>query len=294
MRRARRTIQFYEGNLSRFVLTLPGGQDLPIADALTPSNIRQFLAGLDSSYSRDTLSAYDRTLRTFSKFALAERWIDVDPMAGRPRLRQARNTLPDSLESEEIRALLAACGTGDIGLRDRAFMLLLLDTGMRAGEICALTANRVHRDSQRGRIDILAAESKGESDRVVMFCGETMEALNAWLAIYDPGWDGPVFVAFDGRRRSTLRALTPGGLNQMMRRRAAQAGVEGKGRWCHIWRHTFAKFYIKSGGDLESLRRLLGHSSLETTRIYLQFCVDELEDLHSKRSPVHRMFMDRA
>jgi integrase/recombinase XerD len=78
-----------------------------------------------------------------------------------------------------------------------------------------------------------------------------------------------------------------------MRRHAARAGVHGKRRWCHIWRHTFARMYVVRGGDLETLRRLLGHESLETVRIYLEFRTQDLENLHFKLSPM-RQVMEAA
>jgi len=295
LRRKPKTIAYYRGTLGRFADSLDD-DPIAISQALTPRHVRAFFAALDErGVSQDTFAAYDRALRTLSKFCLAEGYIETDPMASRPRARQARNVVPDTLTREEIDALLGTCDLDSpVGLRDRALMLLLLDTGMRAGEICSLPGGRLKCTARRGRITIPAAGAKGVSDRVVMFCPETLLAVDAWLAVRGhPGEADPVFVAVTGRATLTARPLTPGGLNQMMRRRAARAGVTGKRRWCHIWRHTFAKFYVIDGGDLESLRRLLGHASLETVRIYLQFCVQELEDFHTRHSPVHGLYAAR-
>jgi len=285
LRRSQRTCRFYDGNLNRFADSLEEN-DPTLDEALTLSNIRRFFADLGSKgVSQDTFAAYDRTLRTFAKFCVNEQWIEQNPLKGRPRLRQNLHAAPPTLEAEDIRAMRETCDATNAGMRDLAIMLLMLDTGMRAGEIVNLTRDRLSIHRHRGKIVIPADGSKGANDRIVVFGGSTLEALRRWFTVYDPGKQGYVFVALTGRDSLTDQPLTTSGLNQMMRRRARAAGVEGR-RWCHIWRHTFAKFYVLHGGDLESLRRLLGHSSLETTRIYLQFQTQELEKLAMRHSPV--------
>jgi site-specific recombinase XerD len=291
LRRKPRTIQFYRGNLDRFAASIEEAPGISVKKALKRGKIRRFFASLDDrGVSQDTFAAYDRVLRTFCHFCLQEGWINANPMDNRPRLRQDRNKLPDTFNIAEVDRLLATCDQGDVGVRDRAIMLLLLDTGMRAGEMCGLTADRLECAAGGGRIEIPALLSKGAEDRVVMFCDVTADALGDWLfrrGPPDPG--GWVFLAVSGRRTLSTRPLTPGGLNQMIHRRCEAAGVEGHSHLCHIWRHTFAKMYVQGGGDLESLRRLLGHASLDTVRIYLRFKTDELEDMHRQRSPVHRL-----
>lgn len=286
-----RTIQFYQSNLTRFA-SVSG--DIPVDEALKRGQIRRFFVVLhEQQVSQDTFAAYDRALRTFIRFCRREKWIKGDPMAGRKRLQQNRNKLPDTLSPDEIRAMLDTCDDSDVGMRDRAIMLMLLDTGMRAGELCELTADRLRCYPVGGRISIPAALSKGTQDRVVMFSRVTAGALYDWLGRRgSPGGHGYIFLAVSGRRTLTDRSLTPGGLNQMIRRRAQLAGVTGHKRLCHIWRHTMAKLFVTQGGDLESLRLLLGHSSLETVRIYLRFTTDELEDLHRRRSPVRSLHLE--
>ena len=290
LRRKPRTIEFYQSNLERYAAFIHAGKKVRVDKALKRSKIRRFFADLETrGVSQDTFAAYDRVFRTFAKFCLAEGWIEADPMVTRPRLRQDRHKIPDTFSVDDINALLATCDGSDVGVRDRAIVLLLLDTGMRAGELCALTADRLECLPGGGRIEIPAAMSKGCEDRVVMFCGVTADALRDWLQRRgDPG-RGPVFLAVTGRRTLSARPLTPGGLNQMVHRRAEAAGIEGHSRLCHIWRHTMAKMYVLDGGDMESLRRLLGHSSLETVRIYLRFKTDELEVQYRQRAPVHRL-----
>jgi integrase/recombinase XerD len=172
--------------------------------------------------------------------------------------------------------------------RDLTVMLLMLDTGLRAGEVVNLTMDRLALNGDRGTVRIPAAKAKGKEDRVVPIWSKTVAALKAWLEIR-PSAAETVFVASNGRGLTTDR-LKPGGLNQMMHRRAEQAGIEGKERLCHIWRHTFAKRYVLGGGDLATLARLMGHESLETLKKYLKFRTKELEERHWELSPVRQLF----
>ena len=94
LRRKPKTIAYYQGTLGRFADSLEQA-DPPLQEALTLANIRAFFAALDErGVSQDTFAAYDRALRTLAKFCLAEGWIETDPMATRPRARQARNVVP--------------------------------------------------------------------------------------------------------------------------------------------------------------------------------------------------------
>jgi len=288
LRRRPATIRYYQSNLQRFAAFLD--ETATVAD-LTRANLRAFFAHLaDRDVSEATHAAYDRALRTFTKFCILESWLDQDPFEGRPRVKAARD-IPDTLELAEIRALIATCAGDPPGVRDRAMMLLLLDTGMRAGEICAFIPSWLTRNGDRGTIRIPSPQSKSARGRTVMFSVETLRALNAWLAIVPPSPGQPIFTALSGHRQPIPgQALTTSGLNQMMRRHADRAGIHGKDRWCHIWRHTFARMYVVRGGDLETLRRLLGHASLETVRIYLEFRTQDLEDKHHQLSPVRTLF----
>jgi site-specific recombinase XerD len=282
------TLRFYHTHLGSFIDFLKDSKILLVSD-LTHVSMRKFFVHLQRrGLAQDTIAAYDRVLRAFCRFCVARAGLKEDPMKDRPRIKQNTHSLPDTLEPDEIARMLATCGPTLLDKRDRAIMLLLLDTGMRAGEVCALTPDHVTMNGDRGEIFISASTSKGKEDRTVMFWSETLDALATWLAVRPDG-SKTVFVASNGGSWTT-NPLTPSGLNQMLRRRARRAGVTGKKRLCHIWRHTFAKMYVKGGGDLETLRRLLGHQSLDTVQKYLRFKIEELAERHYELSPVRQLY----
>lgn len=288
--RARATIRFYQTHLYAMAEFMEQ-RSIVRVDGISSSTLRAWFAYLHSTdISHNTIAAYDRAARAFFAFCRQEGWLDPDPMAARPRIRQEKHR-PDTLDLDEVRALLDTCDDDVYGIRDRAIMLLMLDTGMRAGELVGLNLDDLDLNRRSGHAYIRAQTSKSRRGRLVLFQEQTTTAIRAWFQVR-PDIPGPVFLAADGVNLGE-RPLTPGGLNQLMRRRARQAGLEDDhNRWCHIWRHTFARCYVMRGGDLETLRRLLGHSSLETVRVYLDFRTEDLDEKHARLSPVRQLFSE--
>lgn len=130
----------------------------------------------------------------------------------RPR-RQQR-----TITTAEFAALLAACGTDPVGLRNRALLLLAFDSLLRAGELCRLDVNDI--DLQRRAVLVLG---KGDRQEIVRFGAETSDALQAWLAVRPGPSPGPLFVALGGLHPS--RRLTRDGLRAILRKLALRAAV---------------------------------------------------------------------
>lgn len=292
---AKASIRFYRthvGSLVDFLIE----RDCTRVEDVDRHLLRGFFAHLNERAERGeispaTVAAYERAVRAFTRFCELEGWIEHDPMRGRRRVKVPR-ALPDTWTLDEIRALLDSCDSDPAGLRDRAIMILMLDTGLRAGEVVALTPACLTLNGDRGCVRVRAEWAKSARGRTAPVYRDTVAALCDWLDVR-PAGARTVFVALDGHRVPTDRPLTASGLNQALRARARLAGVSVKRKMAHIWRHTFAKLYVQAGGDLESLRRLLGHVSIETTRVYVGFREDELADRHFELSPVRQVQQSR-
>lgn len=123
---------------------------------------------------------------------------------------------------------------------------------------------------------------KGNKRRAVAFTQYTVNLLKEWLAVRQPV--PHVFYDLD-----TLEPLKPNGLYQLCKRLARRGGVEGKFN-PHSFRHTFSLEYMKSGGDLATLSKLLGHRDMSTTvGHYLAFTDGDIRQKHEKHSPVKRL-----
>jgi integrase/recombinase XerD len=83
--------------------------------------------------------------------------------------------------------------------------------------------------------------------------------------------------------------LTESGIQQMLRRYSRKAGISGVRCSPHTFRHTFAKNYLLNGGDVFSLQKILGHSSLASVRTYLNLFANDIKTQHQRFSPVDTM-----
>ncbi|MEA3345172.1 MAG: tyrosine-type recombinase/integrase [Chloroflexota bacterium] len=272
------TLDWYEKLLGHFAAFI--GSD---ADDITPSDCRAFMAhlhtvkayeghptrdpdskGLSNSY----IHAHWRALRRLFRWSVEEELLKTNPMASikAPKLEYK---LPRVLEDHEVRALLDACSTS-LSVRNRAIILLFLDTGIRVGELVGARIEDI-KNSQ----GLLKVRGKGRKERLVPLSETVLKALRGYISHRS---SGPIFLA----RRGT--PLTAQGVRMMLRRRCEWAGLERIGP--HALRHTFARNWVRRGGDLESLRRILGHASLETVRIYLRMVGNDLKAIHRRVSPV--------
>lgn len=199
------------------------------------------------------------------------------------------NPAIEPLTQEQIAAILKACEcsaawgsrptitsrrpTAD---RDRAIVLLLLDTGLRASELCNIRISDVNLSGNS--IKVLG---KGYKERIVYFGKRTSKAL--WKYIV-PRLDGDkesfLFVVGGGDPRQMNRSV----LNKLLRRIGERAGVTNV--YPHRFRHSFAITYLRNGGDVFTLQELLGHSDLKMVQHYAHIAQTDCESAHKKASPV--------
>jgi site-specific recombinase XerD len=158
--------------------------------------------------------------------------------------------------------------------RNRAIILLLLDTGLRASEICALRISDLD-----VRNSILRAFGKGKKERFIPFSPRTGQAIWRYLATRkDDRQNDPLFTTRYGHPldRDQLRRLL-----ERIGTRAQVSDVHP-----HRFRHTFAINYLRNGGDTFTLQLLLGHSTMEMVRTYLNLANADLQNGHRRASPV--------
>ena len=141
-------------------------------------------------------------------------------------------------------------------VRDRAIVLVLLDTGMRISELCDLRREDYY--SATGRLII--EHGKGDKQRVV-FLGQAAQRA-VWSYLRQRGnvaADAPLFIA-----SRSGDAFVSGSVRRVLQRAGDRAGVTGATP--HRFRHTYAINFLRNGGNVLELQALLGHSSMEMVR----------------------------
>lgn len=284
------TITWYASILRTFQTTLPTS-DLA---SITPTMIRQYIVTLqarDTRYpnapqkppqpgglSPASIASHVRALHAFWSWAASEYAIP-NPMAN---IKRHRNPPPEpkAISPADFIRLLSATTTTHAGTRDRALLVFLADTGCRLGGLLSLTLDNLALDNRSAFI-----WEKGNKLRKVVFTTYTSELLKQWLAIRQSPTNAVFTSVISGQ------PLTSSGVHQLLRRLKARARVTGRVN-PHSFRHNFAREYLRNGGDLATLARLLGHSDISTTAAYYAvFSDDELADFHEKLSPIHGMIV---
>jgi integrase/recombinase XerD len=214
----------------------------------------------------------DRVLRLFFKWA-GEMYNVPDPMAGIP-VPRLPDLEPKAIEKDTLNALLAACTNA----RDTAILTTLADCGLRASGVIGMSID----DLDFAHRALLVREKRGRV-RAVPFSLETEKALLRWCKVRPLAAEKLFCTDVGGD-------LTYSGLRQILRRLSVRAGMAGERCNIHSLRHFAAREYLRQGGTLPALARILGHKSIDTTvRYYAVFSDSELAEVHDSHSPLNSL-----
>ena len=230
--------------------------------------------------STATIHGHVRTLRAFFGWLVDEGLTgenianDLKP----PKLvKKAVSTLSDA----EIIAILRTLNLNNhCEARNLTIFMLLLDTGLRIGELVSLKMDDVNMNE-----GLLKVMGKGKKERIVPIGSNAQRALQRYLFRHRPkpahsGIEN-VFLSVHGT------PLTENGIKLTFARLAKQSGVHRL--HAHLCRHTFATRFLINGGDVFSLQQILGHSTLEMVRHYVNLASSHIAIQHQKFSPLDRL-----
>lgn len=242
---------------------------LDIAD-LTAPVISAFLDHLErergnSIRSRNARLAAIHSLFGFAALRHPEHAADIERVLAIPPKR-ADQTIVTFLTHAETEALLAAPDRSTrTGRRDHAWILLAVQTGLRASELTALIRRDVHLSAGA----YVACHGKGRKDRITPLTPGTVTTLRTWLAEHSGKPDDPLF--------NTIRGgpMSRDALQQRLNLYTAAARetcptLTRKKVTPHVLRHTAAMTLLRAGNDITVIALWLGHESVTTTQIYLQ------------------------
>jgi site-specific recombinase XerD len=242
----------------------------------SPAELRVYFKSLiDRGLAASTRNAYYRSIHTFLTWVKTEEHLEYHPMDNIKPPRMPR-TLPQPFPPEDIEKLLIiTSGQRYLDARNRAMVLVFLDTGLRLAELSALLTSSI--DLITGRALVMG---KGSKERIVRVGKTARKAVNHYLSMRQD--DLPQLWLSEERR-----PMTKDGIKCTMKKLCIRAGVKGA---AHKLRHTFALNYLRNGGELAILQLNMGHSDIKTTKIYLNgLNGDDVIREHQKVSPVDNM-----
>jgi len=272
------SVRFYRQKLN-LALAYLMGQGIDDVAAVTPAHLREMLIWLSEAHNPGGIRGVYRALCMFFKWygreCAPDGWRNPAEYVKSPKVPEL---ILEPVSFDAVRAMLAACqGRKRNALRDRAIILCLMDSGMRAHEFAMLDVSDVNVQSGA----VLVRYGKGRKARAVYFGMKARRALMAYLRLRGnlPD-DAPLFATDEGGR------FAYHGLRDIIRRRAADAGIIAP--TLHSFRRGFALESLRNGADIYSLQRLMGHADLTMMRRYLKQSESDLAATHQSTSPVDR------
>ena len=287
------TIRIYNTALTVFNQFLSLKQYSNNVNEITAPKFREFIAHLQNvpafmqhpftcpqkkKLAGHTINCYLRALRAFWTWLEVEEYIDVNPF-WKIVVPKAPKKVIQPFDDDQIRELLKAIDVKTVaGARDWAVILTLLDTGIRVSELTNLKLEDINISQRAMRVT-----GKGNKERIVPIGISVQKALLKYLTKFRPKQAHPnftnIFLNRDGM------PLTPNRVQTIIETYSKKVGIKGVRASPHTFRHTFAVSYLRNGGDMFTLQRILGHESLDMVRNYVNVTQYDLQRAHLLHSP---------
>lgn len=208
------------------------------------------------------------------------RWLHVEhgkPLVKIPKLREEQKVL-QTLNEQHISVLIRASVKGTNLRRAHLIALVILSTGLRASEVLSVKKEDINFDQLTIRV-----LGKGSKERLVPFCLECRKLLFRHLS-RNSSLTTPGQYAFGTRNNTQLSVRN---FERDLKILGSHVGLNHLHP--HLLRHSFACQYLRNGGNVEFLRRILGHTSISTTQRYLRSLgVEDLGAVHNSLSPLSK------
>ncbi len=289
-----KTISWYSANLKNFRNYLKNRHLSDSLDNIDTKLLREYVLYLmkQTRYenhpytpaktellSTATIHGYVRTLRAFFNWLVVEGLAQNNPSNALKPPKIVRKVV-STLSDEEIRAILNSFGTLPTDARNQALFMILLDTGLRIGELVHLKMEDVHMDE--GYLKVLG---KGKKERIVPIGNNAQKVLQRYLFRFRPKPINPVINNVFLSQSSN--PLTENSMKLTFTRLSKRSGVYRL--HAHLCRHTFATRFLINGGDVFSLQQILGHSTLTMVSHYVNLASSHVVIQHQKFSPLDRL-----
>lgn len=245
---------------------------------VTVTHIRLFLLSLQQRCSPHSVKDYHGCIKRFFNWMVDEGVLERNPMASLrpPRVPQK---LIQPFKPNHIQDMLLLCSENTfLGARNRAIILMLLDTGLRLSELANIQLKDI--DLDRETIKVMG---KGAKERVVGIGKKTQKALLRYLLMRKDNY--PCLWLTEERK-----LLHWEGIQIMIRRLGKRAGISNVRCSPHTFRHSFGTQALRNGATIKEVQDLLGHSTVTMTLRYVATLNSEDAAIsHRRFSPVDKM-----
>jgi integrase/recombinase XerC len=273
------TVQTYEESLREFESYISLRDSRLSLQAVDADLIRDWMESLmDKGNTASTINKKLSALRSFYRFSLKRKLVEKDPAHGIVGPKKSK-PLPQFLRESEMDHLLDRLEWGDNykDVRARTILLLFYEAGLRRSELTGLNDVDIDFGSRQ-----LKVTGKRNKQRIIPFGQELADALNQYLEARREQFglreNSALFLSDKGERMTGSQVY-------LIVHRYLTLVTSLKKRSPHVLRHTFATAMLNNGAGLESIKKLLGHESVDTTEIYAHTTFEQLKRIYKEAHP---------
>jgi site-specific recombinase XerD len=235
--------------------------------------------------SAATIHGHVRALRAFFSWLVDEGLREENAAKGLKPPKLVKKVISTLSDEEIINILHTLNPKNHSEARNLTIFMLLLDTGLRIGELVSLKMEDAYMSE-----GFLKVMGKGKKERIVPIGNNAQKALQRYLFRHRPDPAHPgienLFLSIHGN------PLTENSMKLMFARLGQRSGVQRL--HAHLCRHTFATRFLINGGDVFTLQQILGHSTLEMVRHYVTLASNAVIIQHQRFSPLDRLSLCRT
>ncbi|EKN67073.1 site-specific integrase/recombinase [Neobacillus bataviensis LMG 21833] len=276
------TIKFYKNEISAFLSGL-AEQGIDVTK-LKPTNVTEehiqenvilFMKNY-KGIKPVSINSRLRALRGFFNFLYKHKHIPKNPMENIKLMKDRKRVIP-TFSKEQLNQLFRQPDLKTfIGIRDYTIMMLFLETGIRVNELIGLEVSDIRWEDNL----ICIRNAKSYRERLVPIQKEMKNQLKRYLSIRGKVENESLFISIDET------PISKRGIQGRIEKYGVIAGIKGVRCSCHTFRHTFAKISVQQGANIFELQAILGHTSMEIVKTYVNLFGNDVRESHKKFSPV--------
>ncbi|MFX1555027.1 MAG: tyrosine-type recombinase/integrase [Promethearchaeota archaeon] len=246
--RSPKTLRFYRERLKWFVDFI---EPSTLLGSIKPATIRQFFSVQDSKPIYGYHAKY-RALRAFLNWCVKQNYLLDSPITFSPP--KLPDIIKPAFKDEELKRILNSC-VGSLGLRNKAMVMVLIDTGVRLEELTRIKIDDIDVDAR-----LISIHGKGRKERLVHISPTTLKTIWQYLKVRGNPSEY-LWLTEEGRH------ITGRGISEALETVRERAGIP-KHKTVHTFRHTFANNRLDEGMNPLDLQYLLGHADLTMVERY--------------------------
>lgn len=278
LNRSRLTAEAYGRDLRELAKFLGKDDDLSDAETVTTTDVRAWLADMArNGISPRSLRRKTQAARAFFRWIQKQGIISNNP-AAEVQLAKIGRKLPEFVREQEMEELLDTPTLGGdpaLNIRNKLILNILYSCGIRRDELSKITDADIDFHQKEIRI-----HGKRDKTRIIPVADELLSDIREWQTIRDGLYSFPSPAPLICSKRGRLSGR---GIYVVVRSLLQGTGATHKSP--HSLRHTFATSLLNNGAEINSVKELLGHASLQSTQIYTHLTFSDIRKAYEKAHP---------